>query len=617
MASKPQGDDEPDMEDFVAPPCRPRQRIKSESKEDVATSSTPAHSASRHRENAHDFNMKELRAVRTNLLTWYDAHRRKLPWRGDPPPYLTTATHTKQTHTKQTAAATKSRLATMDAFVTPKPEPEAETEHGAAAISIEVASPRKVSPYETWVSEIMLQQTRVDTVVEYFLRWTEKFPTVEALANGSEEDVNALWAGLGYYRRARMLHAGAKYVVENFEGELPSTIEQLLTIPGIGPYTAGAISSIAFENREPLVDGNVIRVLARLRAVGADPKNKQLIKFSWKVAGELVEECDRPGALNQAMMELGATMCTVQNPECSRCPVQSSCLAYEESQSSHKGEKTTRFASESLVSENDACTICDASRYGEWNESIREVTKYPLKAKKGDSKNEVICVAVISYEDEGAAEAKKKKSTAKKPTKGDGAVPDNWHFLMARRPEEGLLAGQWEFIHQKVDAGDKIPAFAQRKKLMHPRLSELLGEQTTKFKQFQEQRRDLGELTHIFSHVKHHMGVEHLHFRSKPTVAVIDTMDASQQQQIRWMNAADMKQLGITTGVKKILNMVTKAPLGASVVDAVASSSNSSSSTKRSAASKRGAAAKAPSHVADGASASTKRFKTLTSFFKK
>ncbi|KAF1315756.1 A/g-specific adenine glycosylase, partial [Globisporangium splendens] len=602
------------MEDFIAPPRRPSKRIQSESKETVVGSSTPISSTSRHRENAHDFDMKELRDARTNLLKWYDAHRRKLPWRGDPPPYLTTATHT-----KQKAAAMKNRLAAMDAFVILKPEPDAPSEQADARIPIEVAAPRTVSPYETWVSEIMLQQTRVDTVVEYFLRWTEKFPTVEALANGSEEDVNALWAGLGYYRRARMLHAGAKYVVENFGGELPSTIEQLLTIPGIGPYTAGAISSIAFGNREPLVDGNVIRVLARLRAIGADPKNKQLIKFSWKAAGELVEECDRPGALNQALMELGATMCTVQNPECSRCPVRSSCLAYEESQSSRKEEKTTRFASESLASESDACTICDASRYDEWNESITEVTKYPLKAKKGDSKNEVICVAVISYEDEAApeaAEAKKRKGAAKKPTKGDDTVPDNWHFLMARRPEEGLLAGQWEFIHQKVDTSDKIPAFAQRKKLMQPRLSELLGEQATKTKQFQQQRRDLGELTHIFSHVKHHMGIEHLHFNSKPAVAAINAMDAdgSQKQQIRWMNAADMKQLGITTGVKKILNMITKAPLGASVAVSTANSS-----TKHSAASNLGAAASTAkaSHVADGASASTKRFKTLTSFFKK
>ncbi|KAG1707986.1 hypothetical protein DVH05_024636 [Phytophthora capsici] len=331
----------------------------------------------------------------------------------------------------------------MDAFLKMKQVEDVKLEEETVT-SDDAAKPRKVAPYETWVSEIMLQQTRVDTVVDYFLRWIDKFPTVAALAEANEEDVNALWAGLGYYRRARMLHAGAKYVVENYDGELPSTVDQLLTIPGIGPYTAGAIASIAFGNREPLVDGNVIRVMARMRAVGADPKNKKLINFSWKAAKELVSECDRPGALNQALMELGATMCTVQNPQCSDCPVKSVCLAYEEA-------NEVKSKSESAPIEESTCSICDYTRAMEWDGTQTEVTKYPLKAKKNDSKNEVIAVAVVSFDspkDEIVTPTKGKRKATKSID-----VDSTWKFLMSKRPEGGLLAGQWEFLHSKVRYG--------------------------------------------------------------------------------------------------------------------------------------------------------------------
>lgn len=193
--------------------------------------------ALRHAESVHDLSPEDAQSVRENLVKWFDAHRRKLPWRGDPPPYQTTPAHTKQKSSKAGA---------MEAFcVQPKLEPEADTDgvklEQKPMEDLAESLPRRVTPYETWVSEIMLQQTRVDTVVEYFVRWITKFPTVQALAVASEEDVNALWAGLGYYRRARMLHSGAKFVVEKLDGELPSTIDQLLTIPGIGPYTAGGL----------------------------------------------------------------------------------------------------------------------------------------------------------------------------------------------------------------------------------------------------------------------------------------------------------------------------------------------------------------------------------------
>lgn len=203
MARKSQGEsqgDEPDIEDFIKPPRTTSKQLKADGDQTVDASSVREGGFLRHRESVHDFGMKELRDVRVNLLTWYDAHRRKLPWRGDPPPYLTTATHTKQTAIAKTE---QTKNGTIDAFFVSKKlkaqreqecEPvdttieDARDQKGDDAImSGPAALPRKVTPYETWVSEIMLQQTRVDTVVEYFLRWTEKFPTIEALASGSEE----------------------------------------------------------------------------------------------------------------------------------------------------------------------------------------------------------------------------------------------------------------------------------------------------------------------------------------------------------------------------------------------------------------------------------------------
>lgn len=239
---------------------------------DTTTRDTKCREA--HHPSIHEFELKQLRNVRINLLAWYDVHRRRLPWRGDP--YIAAAHQNKSKSSKELS---------LLSFIN---NAEPESEFGLCDVKKNIpgeftcnSSPRKVSPYETWVSEIMLQQTRVETVVDYFLRWMDVFPTVETLANASVDAVNAQWAGLGYYRRARMLHEGAKFVMENHKGMLPSSIEELRKIPGIGPYTAGAIASIAFGIREPLVDGNVIRVAARLRAIGADPKNKRLIQFSW------------------------------------------------------------------------------------------------------------------------------------------------------------------------------------------------------------------------------------------------------------------------------------------------------------------------------------------------
>ncbi len=201
---------------------------------------------------------------REALLAWYDHEHRQLPWRSDP------------------------------------------------------------RPYRVWVSEIMLQQTQVVTVIDYFERWMERFPTVRALAEAPLDDVLQVWAGLGYYRRARLIHKCAQAIVEEHDGEVPGSHKALLALPGIGPYTAGAIASIAFGIPAPIVDGNVIRILARLCAIKGDARGKEAQKHFWRIAERLVPH-DRAGDFNQAMMELGATLCTPKRPKCLLCPVRSSC----------------------------------------------------------------------------------------------------------------------------------------------------------------------------------------------------------------------------------------------------------------------------------------------------
>lgn len=184
-------------------------------------------------------------------------------------------------------------------------------------------------PYAIWVSEIMLQQTRVETVERYYGDFLARFPNVGVLAAAEETDVLEAWSGLGYYRRARLLHRGARYVDAQLGGHLPKDATELRKIPGVGPYTAGAIASIAFDQPEPLVDGNVARVLSRIRAV-EDPKQQgATAKEHWVWARAIIES-GTPRLLAQALMELGATVCTPKRTRCDACPVADSCEAFRQ-----------------------------------------------------------------------------------------------------------------------------------------------------------------------------------------------------------------------------------------------------------------------------------------------
>jgi A/G-specific adenine glycosylase len=205
------------------------------------------------------FSNPRQRQFRRNILAWYDVHSRDLPWR-----------------------------ASRD-------------------------------PYRVWLSEVMLQQTRVAAVIEHYRKFLRRFPTVQKLAAAREASVLAAWSGLGYYRRARMLHAAAKVVVREHGGSFPTTAEKLLALSGIGRYTSAAIASIAFGDPVAVVDGNVERVLHRI--LGKRLAGEEL----WTAAGDLLD-VKRPGDFNQAMMELGAVMCTPRAPGCLTCPVVELCL---------------------------------------------------------------------------------------------------------------------------------------------------------------------------------------------------------------------------------------------------------------------------------------------------
>lgn len=186
---------------------------------------------------------------------------------------------------------------------------------------------QSITPYRVWLSEIMLQQTQVETVIPYFNRFLERFPNLLDLAKAPQDDVLHLWTGLGYYARARNLHKCAQTIWENYNGEFPNTVEELASLPGIGPSTAAAIASIAFEQPTAILDGNVKRVLARHHAVEGWPGQKPVENTLWQHAHSHMPQ-KRCRDYTQAIMDLGATLCTRSKPQCHACPVAKSCQAY-------------------------------------------------------------------------------------------------------------------------------------------------------------------------------------------------------------------------------------------------------------------------------------------------
>jgi A/G-specific adenine glycosylase len=189
------------------------------------------------------------------------------------------------------------------------------------------AAGRTPQPYHVLVSEAMLQQTQVTTVIPYYHRFIARFPTIRDLAEADEQEVLRLWQGLGYYARARNLRAAARVIVSGHGGEMPRTLDGLLALPGVGRYTAGAVASIAFGTRAPIVDGNVARVLCRIDRIETDPRERKTQAILWRRAEEILPRRN-VGDFNSALMELGATICRPRAPTCFLCPVRAHCGAF-------------------------------------------------------------------------------------------------------------------------------------------------------------------------------------------------------------------------------------------------------------------------------------------------
>ena len=201
---------------------------------------------------------------------------------------------------------------------------------------------RNKSRYRIWVSEIMLQQTQVATVIDYYRRFMKRFPSIKSLAHADLDDVLKQWEGLGYYRRARQMHAAANVVMESYRGQFPSDYEEVIQLPGIGRYTAGAILSIADDQRLPILEGNTVRLYSRLLLMDSDPRSSENQKWLWEFAERILPR-KHTGDFNQALMELGALVCTPASPDCERCPLQAHCPTFAQNKQEvipARGKKT-------------------------------------------------------------------------------------------------------------------------------------------------------------------------------------------------------------------------------------------------------------------------------------
>ncbi|EJD02473.1 DNA glycosylase [Fomitiporia mediterranea MF3/22] len=346
------------------------------------------------------------------------------------------------------------------------------------------AQGRSQRAYEVWISEIMLQQTQVATVIPYYKRWMERFPTITDLAKSDIESVNALWKGLGYYSRAARLLSGAQKIVKEYGGLFPDNAKDMMAnVPGIGRYSAGAISSIAYNHCESVLDGNVNRLLSRVLALHANPKSKATLDVLWDGAAAMVKDTEEPGNINQALIELGSTVCKPRDPDCAACPLRDYCNAYRES----KG----RLPEEDDIEE--LCTLCEPVLSSE----DTGVTRYPMKVERKKAREEVDVVNVVEW----------LSPLGKR------------YFLLVRRPDKGLLAGLHEFPSranvQEADTPEKLRSVGQdvlRDVLSSPPLFKPTSSRprapdgsSTKVEQDGlriVKMKPAGDVLHVFSHIR-------------------------------------------------------------------------------------------------------------------
>ncbi len=249
--------------------------------------------------------------------------------------------------------------------------------------------PWRPSPglYETWISEIMLQQTQVATVIPYYQRFLQRFATVSDLAGASEQQVLRYWEGLGYYRRARQLHAAARMIVQQHAGEFPTSIELVRDLPGIGRYTAGAILSIALDQRHPILEANTVRVLSRLLAFMGDPRSREGQTRLWAFAETLLPR-RRVGDFNQALMELGSLLCVPRQPACAECPVAALCPTRQRGWQEQipRPKQQTQYVplrEAAVVVQVDDKILLRRCQKGERWEGLWDVPRFPLSQARG------------------------------------------------------------------------------------------------------------------------------------------------------------------------------------------------------------------------------------------
>ncbi|CAH8475859.1 unnamed protein product [Schistosoma turkestanicum] len=424
----------------------------------------------------HSFTINQIEKLHETLLQWYDKSKRDLPWRQ---------------------------------MVANNPD-------------------ANLRGYAVWISEVMLQQTQVNTVIDYYNRWMKKWPSVDRLASATLDDVNCLWSGLGYYSRARLLHEAAKKIVNEFNGEFPQSAEVLKrTLPGVGRYTAGAIASIAFNQCTPVLDGNVIRILTRLRRIGSPIQLNNTMEYLWNLTTQLIHS-NRPGDFNQALMEFGALYCAPKNPNCIQCPLHNVDLCESFKQVVNENN------SDNMLPDIENCHLCiDRSVY----QKSLGVMNYPVKLTKREPRkqNTLILITYISKQDSETLEN---------------------YYLLLQRPKTGLLAGLWEFPSYTIEndnlTNENQSAFIS---LILDRIANALNcslNQLTSIVELMNMK-SIGELLHIFSHIR--------------MTYIVFTLKIEQQHQLtmhsdwppnlnsgRWVSREDLNDSAISTATRKIFS---------------------------------------------------------------
>ncbi|KAK3566292.1 hypothetical protein QTP86_031030 [Hemibagrus guttatus] len=436
---------------------------------------------------------EEIGLFRSRLLFWYDRTKRELPWR--------TLASTEEDVNARTYGGEWERFSPICVSFP--------AHHLHEAV------------HTLWVSEVMLQQTQVVTVIDYYNRWMKKWPTVQKLAAASLEEVNQMWSGLGYYSRGRRLHEGAQKVVRDLGGEMPNSAEKLLKqLPGVGRYTAGAVSSIAQGQVTGVVDGNVTRVLCRVRAIGADSSSAHVTDTLWKLADALVDP-DRPGDFNQAVMELGATVCTPKNPQCAQCPVHTHCHAYSRVRL-HQDRGSRRLLGEPDSAPDDSvpdienCTstgACNLCLSEDWDSELG-VQNFPRKPVKKAPRVERTLVCVLRQQCDRKTQ-----------------------YLLTQRPTKGLLAGMWELPSMLLEEG---VSEKKHRDMLSAEVQRIVGTAP-------ESLQYIGEVVHIFSHI-HQTYVVY-------SASVCESVEGQREQKICWLDQSALQEAAISTGVKKIMKL--------------------------------------------------------------